>query len=184
MRSRIVPLVLTPVLAALALVAAAPSAPALPPYQNQCATLSLSTTTPAVGAQLGVSGRFYEPGAHVTIVMNPHHYVLGHVTANAQGEFSVEVQLPAGVTGRFLVDTSGGRAPDCPADPISIQIGSNGTGGTSGGGTAMTGVDVARLLAIALGLLGIGYLLNERAGVRRRRAARAARYEARHRAAH
>lgn len=162
-------LAIAPLLASLAVVLGATEAAATPnPYGQECATLAVSTTTPAVGAHITVTGAQFIPGSHVTILMQSHVSTLGHATANANGRFSVDVKLPDGVTGQHIIYSEGGLQPNCPADPISIEIGSEGTNGT-GGSTAETGVHVAELLAIALGLLGVGYLLNDGAGRRRRR---------------
>jgi hypothetical protein len=163
---RFIVLVLSPFLAGAFLLAGAGPSAALPPYQPQCAELSISTTTPRVGAEITVSGQFFTPGVTLTIELHTKIYVLATVTVPADGTFSVKVKLPDGVTGNHLIVAVGDDISRCPVDPIQIFIGGHDKD-DSGEGTSMTGVDVAMLLAVALGLLGLGAVLL-RTGTRKR----------------
>lgn len=165
--------------AAAAVAAPATVALAYPP--NICATLSVSTTTPLVGESITVTGTHFDPNSTVRLELRPPGSTLGTAHSNAQGQFSIGVTMPANASGRHDIVAVGGNAapgPGCPADPsqaLDIQStgGASSSGGPGpnggGGGPAMTGVDIAGLIAAALALLGVGYLVN-RGGRRRRRA--------------
>ena len=148
---------------------------ALPPYQPQCSTLAVSTTMPEEGATITVSGRFFTPGAVITLVLHSQTFVLGTVTVAADGTFTASVTLPHGVTGAHLIIAEGQGNAKCPADPIQIQIqGGHTPNGTGGTGTSTTGVDVAMLLAVALGLIGVGVLVTAQGRARGRHRVRTA----------
>src|SRR3954466_928935 len=73
-----------------------------------CSTLAVSTTHPAVGAKITVSGASFLPNHKVTLVLKTQTYFLVSLTTDANGEFSVQVQLPAGVTGQHRIIAKGG----------------------------------------------------------------------------
>jgi len=131
--------------------------------------LSLSTTTPLAGETITVTGADFTPGAQVHLVMHSNVYDLGTFTANGQGAFTAQVTLPSGVVGVHVISATSG-APhinQCPG----VQIHIHAPGGQSSGpgghhGTSGTGVDVAIILLVATGLLGIGFAL-ARGGKRR-----------------
>lgn len=159
------------------MVAVAPAATAAGPYPpSTCRTLSVSTTTPLEGGSLTVTGENFAPNAQVRIELHTTVSVLATVTSDGNGSFSTSVTLPAGVTGTHRIVAVGGNVAGCPDKSVEITIqanggtNGNGTGGGSNGGTAFTGVDIALLLAIAAGLLGIGVLLNRRSKPARARA--------------
>lgn len=143
---------------------------AYPP--TTCPTLAVSTTKPAVGETITVTGRNFDAHASVTVVMHSRTYVLAKVRTDASGSFSTGVTMPAGLTGHHIIQATGAQSA-CPADPIEIVItgtttASAGTGGP-GGGTALTGVDILGLLVAALAMIGAGVLLNRRRGQQARR---------------
>ena len=122
-----------------------------------CPTIAISSTHPFPGQTITITGQGFEAAQSLTLVMTPGNYTLGHVTTTAAGTFSVQVTLPAGVTGSRVIRAEGAGS-DCPVDPIQIQISSN-TTPTSQSPLPFTGVDILTALAIALALVGIGLLL-------------------------
>lgn len=155
----------------LALLAPAGTAAAYPP--TTCPTIAVSTTAPAVGETITVSGSNFDADATVTIQLHTTTYDLGTARTDASGAFSAKVTLPAGVTGHHLIEVQGAQSA-CPADPVQVDI--QGTGGpasasvangTPGTGTAFTGVDILGLLVAAAALIGLGVLLNRRSSGRR-----------------
>ena len=152
----------------VALFAPAIQAQAYPP--TTCpGMLSVSTTHPLPGETITVTGTNFTPGAHVHLVMHTTTYDLGTFTANAQGNFSAQVKLPAGVTGRHLIIATSGapHIQQCPGDPIQIH-GPEGSSSGPGGhhGNSNTGVDILIIVLVAAGLLGAGVALT-RGGKRR-----------------
>jgi 5'-nucleotidase len=147
--------------------AAAPTGP-YPPHT--CPTISVSTTHPAVGETITVTGKRFDPGKRVTLILNSRTYVLATATASAQGTFSADVTMPAGLTGNHIISVKGAQSA-CPADPIQISIQGapqSGEPGGPGGSPAVTGVDILGLLLAAAALIGLGVLLNRRRGARSR----------------
>ena len=159
----------------LSLVAPATAAEAYPP--TTCATLGVSTTHPAVGAKVTVTGANFVPNHQVKLVLKTKTYFLVSLTTDASGAFSVQVQLPAGVTGQHRILAIGGspNGNGCPSNPVQI-INVHGPGSPtatstatpSGGPPAFTGVDIAALLAAAAVLIAAGVLF-ARSGKRRSR---------------
>jgi hypothetical protein len=159
----------------LAILAPSASASAARPVAyppTTCATISVSTTTPAVGEAITVTGKNFGPHAKVTLILQSKTYVLGTVTTSATGTFGTDVTMPRGLTGHHILSAQGGN-PLCQADPIEIVIGANGASPTPGPngppGTAFTGVDVLWLIALAAALIVVGIALNRRSNSRRRR---------------
>jgi hypothetical protein len=152
--------------------AASAGAATYPP--TTCATIAVSTTTPRPGQTITVTGEEFQANAQVTLTMTPYGITLAKVTTDSNGKFSTGVTIPLDARGHQLIHANGpGKV--CPADPIQITVsggagggGSTGTGGT-GGPPAMTGVDVALLVGVALALLGAGVLFT-RGGRRSRHA--------------
>jgi len=135
-----------------------------------CPTLSVSTTKPAVGETIGVTGENFDPDKAVTLILHSKTYVLKTVKTNSSGSFSADVKLPSGLTGNHTLSAKGAQSA-CPADPIQIVI--SGAPATSratapNGGPAFTGVDILGLLLAAAALIGVGLLLNRRRGANTR----------------
>ena len=158
----------------LSLVAPATAAEAYPP--TTCATLGVSTTHPAVGAKITVTGANFTPNHKVTLELKTKTYFLVSLTTDAGGAFSVQVQLPAGVTGQHHIVAVGGspNIDGCPSNPVQI-INIHGPGSptatsttSNGGPPAFTGVDIAALRAAAAALIAAGVLF-ARSGKRRSR---------------
>lgn len=140
-----------------------------------CATIAISTTTPRPGQTITVTGEDFQSNVQVTLRMTPYGITLARVTTDSDGKFSAGVTMPLDARGNQLIHADG-AGKVCPADPIQITVkgsaggGSTGTGGT-GGPPAMTGVDVALLVGVALALLAAGVLFT-RGGRRRHVSAR------------
>lgn len=148
-----------------------------------CSTLAVSTTTPAAGEAITVSGTNFKPNASVRLELHTRVYLLKTVTSGADGTFSTQVSMPDGVTGRHLIVAVGGSmsAAGCPAAPsVSVDIQGAGVGGVATssvpagaggqsngpGGTAFTGVNVLLMLIVAAILVVLGVMLNRRNSAR------------------
>lgn len=148
---------------------ASPGAFAYPP--TTCpGTLSLSTTNPLAGETITVTGHNFTAGADVHLVLRTKAYDLGTFRADAQGSFTAQVTLPAGVYGQHtVVAVSGARLiAQCPGDPIQIHSpGGESTGPGGPPGTSFTGTDLLLILLAAAVLLGAGAIFLQ-SGRRRR----------------
>ncbi|HEV7205317.1 MAG TPA: hypothetical protein VGN18_11965 [Jatrophihabitans sp.] len=143
-----------------------------------CSTLAVSTTTPAVGESITVTGANFKPNRSVRLELDSAAHPLKTVTSGVDGSFSTQVTLPAGVTGSHSIVAVGGglTAAGCPVDPAAqLHIQGSGVGGvaTSGaaagaggqsnpGSTAFTGVNVLLMLIAAGILILLGTMLNRR----------------------
>ncbi|MDT4925202.1 MAG: hypothetical protein QOG01_2915 [Pseudonocardiales bacterium] len=164
----------------LVVVAPASSASAAAAYPPiPCPTLSVSTTTPLAGTSITVSGSNFTPNASVRLELHTQVDVLANVTTSNNGSFSVNVRLPAGVTGDHDIVAIGGTetgATGCPASETIVihDVGGASTSapGGNGGGTAFTGIDILALIAVAAVLLAAGVLLNRRGNSAKRAASR------------
>jgi alpha-L-fucosidase len=141
---------------------------AYPVTGSDCASISVSTTVPAPGESITVTGVNFNPGGHVRLVLDTGD-VLARVTADASGSFTTKVKMPKGVFGFHKLYHRGGKtgqpSSGCPADPgLNIGSGANVPGGTPGhhGGTSFTGLDIGLLLAAAALLIAVGVALNRR----------------------
>lgn len=170
---------ITLVLAGLGLALLGPAAAASAYPVVTCSTLAVSTTTPAAGETITVSGTNFRPNETVRLELHTDVHVLKTLTTGADGSFSTEVTLPDGVTGTHLLVAVGAstKAAGCPADPsVSISIQGSGVGGVATssapagvggqsdgpGSTAFTGMNVLLLLIVAAILIVLGVMLNRR----------------------
>lgn len=170
-------------LAALGFVGSATAAQAAPYPPSACATLSVSTSTPNVGATITVTGKNFTANASVHLVLRKAGTAtdgtdLTTVTADGNGSFSTHVTMPGGSNeGSYLLLAMSG-APgisDCPADPVqtlSLNAPGNGSPNDTPGSTAFTGANIAILLIAAAALVGAGVMLNGRSRTRRPHARR------------
>ena len=139
-----------------------------PPYPpNVGAALAVSTTNPQPGGTLTVTGSHFVKNASVRLELHSHRFVLATVQADASGNFSTSVTLPAGVTGTHTIVAATGvpTSGNCATPTITITIQNPGPNG--GPGTSFTGVDVLAMVLGALALLGVGFALT-RSGKRRK----------------
>lgn len=167
--------------------AGAANAATYPP--TTCASIAVSTTTPRPGQTITVTGEDFQPNTSVKLYLTPKSdfpgsvssaakpagssVLLASVTTDSDGKFSAGVTMPLDASGNQVLSADG-PGKICPADPIQIKVsgGAPGGGSTSPGGNggppAMTGVDVALLVGIALVLLAAGVLFTQ-SGRRRSR---------------
>jgi len=163
----LLPLTIALVLLGAPVSAAFASPVSYPVTGSDCASISVSTTVPAAGERITVTGVNFNPGGHVRLVLDTKD-VLGHVTADGNGSFTTKVNIPAGVTGFHKLYHHGGKtgqpASGCPADPgLNIGSGAGAPGGPGHhGGTSFTGLDIGLLLAAAALLIAVGVALNRK----------------------
>ena len=142
----------TDVLAAVTIPAAA--VPATVPTKNGDLTLAPSSAgaiTP--GKKLTVSGTGYAPGSMVSVVMYSTPQVLTTVVADASGNFTVEVTVPAGLAaGKHTVVASGVDANGV-LRYVTLPITVTTTGGAM---LANTGADVTVPALGGIAVLGLG----------------------------
>jgi hypothetical protein len=154
--TRIVVAALAALFAVLGLATSASAAP----YSNQ-ATISVSTTNPAIGGTLTISGSGWAAGETVILTLESSSFSLGSAIANASGDFSTSVTLPSGVSGDHTIVARG--ATSGATASAAICIGSCGGGGSAssggGGGLASTGLAVAAIGGLGVVLLIAGGLM-------------------------
>ena len=144
-------------------VGAATPSPYPPPV---CAQLSVSSTVVHPGETVTVAGTAFAPNTALTLIMESTPVVIGHATTNSAGAFSTQVTIPANASGSHTITVQGDTS-GCPVQAIQVQV-SGVEAVQASRGLSSTGVHIAELLALALGLLGIGVAIN-RAGHRRQR---------------
>src|SRR4051794_26356024 len=121
---------------------------AYPGDGGDCAAISVSTTVPAPGETINVTGDHFDAHGHVRLVLDTGD-VLRRVPADASGSFSTTVTIPGGVSGQHVLNFRGGKTDqpsDCAGGPtLNIGSGASEPGGGPGhhGGTSFTGVDIA-----------------------------------------
>lgn len=69
--------------------------------------VTLSSTTPTAGGPLTVSGSGFAPNSDVQIIIESDPILLATVTADGSGAFSVEVTIPASLSGEHLIIATG-----------------------------------------------------------------------------
>lgn len=155
-------------------------------------TLSVSTQHPLFNETITVSGQNFQASTTVELdlvkqsdetsfssavhTVAAQSYALGTATTDASGAFTLKVTMPGASAGAGTYLVRGYthyNGPDVPTQTVYLTSGSSGTGGTTtgtgtgSGGTALTGVDIAALVAAALVLIGSGALLASRGRNRR-----------------
>lgn len=121
------------------------------PYSDG-ASVSVSTTTPAVGDNLTVAGSGFGANDTLRIALHTKVFDLGATHTDGAGAFSASVSLPDGVSGAHhivVTDPATGQTQSIP-----IEIGGAAGGSTSSkGDLSSTGVAVIGLAALAVVLL-------------------------------
>lgn len=145
--------------------ALAPSSEAAPGYTHP-ASISLSASVAQCGGHVTVTGTGFAANEVVTITLHSKPVVLTTVTANGSGNFSVVVNLPAGVDGHHTIVATGATGDKASAK-ITIESCGAGTAGGSHGPTAVTGVAIMAIGGLGVLLLAAGTVLL--IGARRRR---------------
>lgn len=125
------------------------------------ATVGVSTTNPAPGGTMNVSGSGFQPGETIGLTEHSDPYSLGTTVASSTGTFSTTVTLSPDLTGSHTI-VAVGRSSGTTAT-VAICVGSctsaGGTGTNGGGGLASTGVAVIGIGALGLVLLVGGGLM-------------------------
>lgn len=166
------------------------AAPAFAQYPPISVSGAVSDATLVPGQPLTVSGDGWQPGSTVAIDFLSVPTRIGGATADASGEFAVEVDVPRGATpGAHTVRLSGtapGRQPrvvnlavtvvaddDDDADGGVSGSTSGGSSGATGGGDrlAVTGENLTVAITL-LTLLSLAGVLTLVSGRRRSRSAR------------
>ncbi|TAM92302.1 MAG: hypothetical protein EPN43_02800, partial [Jatrophihabitans sp.] len=80
------------------------------PPTGACASLAVSTTTPAAGEAITVTGTGFTAGETVTLELDPGPVVVGSAVVAADGTFSTQVTIPSDTYGRHLLLSAGGTA--------------------------------------------------------------------------
>ncbi|MBW8801510.1 MAG: IPT/TIG domain-containing protein [Streptomyces sp.] len=132
------------------------------PYTNQ-PTVRASTTNPAVGGTLTLSGSGFGANDTLTITLDTGD-TLGTTTTDSSGAYSVTVTLPAGVSGDHTIVVADEATDESASIAITIGSGSNPSGG---GGVSNTGVAVMSIGGVGA-LLLVGGLSLMLLGKRRR----------------
>lgn len=139
-----------------ALVLAAPASAAPYPPASECATFEVSTTTPAAGATVEVSGRNWQANAAVRVWISPEPRPLGTLRANGSGAFSGGVEIPSDREGRNYLSARGKAQCEEPA-PVAIDV--QGGGAQATGDLPLTGEDIATMVLLGLALSAAGALV-------------------------
>jgi hypothetical protein len=85
-------------------------------------TLTLSATTLSPGQQFTASGAGFAANTQVTITLQSQPVTLATVVANAQGQFTVTLTIPAGTTPGTHTVIATGQAPDGSARTLSQTV--------------------------------------------------------------
>lgn len=133
---------------------------------SDCPTLLASTTEPATGAEITLSGTGFDPGATVRLVLNSDE--LATARTSTTGSFSTRGVLPSNVTGRQRLESEGGQSA-CRAAPITLDIRTAGV--DRGDGSGVVSLEIA-LLGLAALILVVGGVIVTTLGRHRRSARR------------
>ena len=128
----------------------------------QCSSPGLSETTVAPGGTITFSGGGFASDSDVKITLFSDPVDLGSTTADASGNFSVEVAIPDGTpAGEHHLEASGLDPDGNPlVVSLSVTVTDSGTtpvaAVTPSGALPFTGSDVARTLSIGLAAVVVG----------------------------
>ncbi|WP_116449433.1 LPXTG cell wall anchor domain-containing protein [Blastococcus litoris] len=137
----------------------APAVPATAPTKNGDLTIAGGASgVVAPGTKLTVSGTGYAAGSSVSVIIYSTPQVLTTVVADASGNFSVEVTVPAGLAaGSHTLVASGVDANGVLRYvTVPVTVSASGTAAVSGAKLANTGADVTVPAIAGLGVLGLG----------------------------
>ena len=103
------------------------------PYTS-APSLAVSTTNPAEGSTIDVTGTDFDANSTVSLTLYSDPYALGSVTTDSSGSFAASVTLPNGVTGSHTIV---GQGPSSSASVnIEIYAVNQGYGNTPGNNAA------------------------------------------------
>ena len=133
--------------------------PATVPASNGTMTPAAGSSDKVVaGKTMVVSGTGYLPGSTVTVLIYSSPQVLTTVVADASGNFTVTVTVPAGLTaGQHTLVASGvDNAGNARFTTLAVTVSASGVATISGPKLAATGADVTAPLLGGLAALAIG----------------------------
>jgi hypothetical protein len=134
---------------------AGPASALDPPYPPAGQTGTVSDQTPGEGDSFMLGGSGFDANEKIANVLHSDPYTLAPAVANASGNFSVSVTLPAGTTGVHTIVSTG--ATSGHTSTVTITIG--GTGAADDDSLAATGATVISIGSLALLLLVGGVLM-------------------------
>lgn len=160
---------------------AAPAVPAAPmasghctsyPANNNCTyTISVTIVTPGGTITFTITGIF-TPFESITIYIHSTPVVVGHLTADAHGNVSGTVTVPADTPpGQHTLEAVGanGQTASIPFTVSATPGSTTGASGSSSGSLPFTGADIAAMSAVGAALI-IGGGVAFTTGRRRKRA--------------
>jgi LPXTG-motif cell wall-anchored protein len=117
-----------------------------------------SSSTVAPGKKVTVSGTGYAPGSTVSVVIYSTPQVLTTVVADASGNFTVEVTIPAGLAAgnHTLVASGVDGSGVLRYVTLPVTVSATGTAAVSGAKLANTGADVTVPALGGIATLGLG----------------------------
>ena len=136
--------------------------PASAQYDESDGALQVSDTTVRPGQAVTVTGHGFDDGSEIIVMLLSTPRELGRTTANADGDFTIDIRIPSDVTGTHTIRAEG-TAPDGSSRVLAIPITIENTaatggasGGGSGGGLALTGGNVLTLTVIGAAFVLVG----------------------------
>jgi LPXTG-motif cell wall-anchored protein len=133
-------------------IGAAVAAATLPKSSGALSTDKGAVSTVAIGGTVTLTGGGYQPLSTVTLVMYSTPTVLGTTVADANGNISATVSLPAGVSGQHTLVASGVDPSGAPHNlTMAVTVGTAGKGGLPNTGASIALPALAGLGALALG---------------------------------
>ena len=150
-------------LCALGSIALAAAAQAAPPYPPRPPAISVNVTTIAPGGGVTVHGAGFLPGELVSIDIGGIH--LATVRADANGEVTASVTIPAGLSGNESISMTGLGSGTTLTVGIDVKTAAapnnvaNNNIPNNGGGLPNTGVAVIGIGSVGLVLLVTGAML-------------------------
>jgi hypothetical protein len=129
-------------------VATAPTPPASVP--SSAGKLTAPSTSLTANQSVTLSGSGYAADTPIQIVVYSTPQVLKTVTTDGTGAFSTSVTLPAGLTGSHTL-VAGGVGPDGVYRYLTLSV--------TAAGLPVTGAAVPKLVAAALAVLAVGFVL-------------------------
>jgi hypothetical protein len=150
---------------------------------------SISDSTPTAGSTVTISGGGFAPGSTVTVTIGSGSggltqaagdaIVTGTAAADASGNFSITLRVPAGTPAGDYAVVATGVAPD--GTRLALRSTVTVTAAVPGGGLPFTGDNATSTVWVALAVLALGAVLV--IGSRQRRLAHLNAHGTAHRAA-
>lgn len=139
-----------------------PSAAIAQQYEGDTDTLDVSTSEPAPGGSVTISGSGFAPGSEVTITIESTPQTLTTVFADADGSFSATVQIPTDLSlGPHTLQATG-VTPDGATLVLSSELTLAAPGSEEAEGLPIAVVVIAVALAGVVLLGAVGLLIRAR----------------------